>query len=523
MMPDAPIGHIVRNARQKIGMTQTALASAMGVSVSYINLVEHDRRRLTGQRLKDISSFLGIDSGALDGEAELGLLADLEQLISDPAVAELGLDHGECRALISQHEPWARALVALHRAGRRDQGLIAAFSDRLNHDPVLNESIHEMLNASTAIRSVTTIFDEQEDIPPGQRTRFDGILSEEATRLAAVARTLAGFFERNESPGTSVTASEEVDEFLFEHQNYFERIEFAMDDVRRSIAVSGRPTSDELARKLQDVGIQLRWLPINELPPDSYRFTHFDNKTLTLADGISRPTERLEIARRIAEATVSDVIEAELTASDGLTSDLARNRARRNLFSYAAAALLMPYDLFHAAAEEFRYDIDALAMMFDASPEQLCHRFTSLRRQGFEGVPFAFLRANAAGYLTKRFPLPRLPMPRFGGACPLWAVYAAMQTPDVRHRQLAEFPNGDRFFILARATRPVARGFDQTLPSYALMLACDALNADRLVYSDGLDLSSAAKAEPVGPTCLLCPRENCSHRQEPSVRTRGGV
>ena len=183
----------------------------------------------------------------------------------------------------------------------------------------------------------------------------------------------------------------------------------------------------------------------------------------------------------------------------------------------------MPYSKFHATVENLRYDIDALAMVFDASPEQLCHRFTSLRRPGFEGVPFAFLRANAAGYLTKRFPLPRLPIPRFGGACPLWAVYAAIQTPDVRHRQLAEFPNGDRFFILARATRPAATGFGQTLPSYGLMLACDALNADRLVYSDGLDLSSAAKAEPVGPTCLLCPREGCSHRQEPSVRTLGDV
>ena len=256
------------------------------------------------------------------------------------------------------------------------------------------------------------------------------------------------------------------------------------------------------------------------MPTDSHRFSHFGQKTLTLANGISRPSERFEIARHIAEATISDIIESEVLPSDGLTSDEARKRASRNLFAYAAAALLMPYMLFHETAERLRYDIDALAMIFNASPEQLCHRFTSLRRPGSEGVPFAFLRANAAGYLTKRFPLPRLPMPRYGGACPLWAVYAAMQTPDVRHRQLAEFPNGDRFFILARATRPLASGFDQTLPSYALMLACDALNADRLVYSDGLDLSSTAKAEPVGPTCLLCPREGCNHRQEPSVRTQ---
>ena len=522
-LPDTPIGHLVRNARQKNGMTQTALASAMGVSVSYINLVEHDRRRLSRERLLDISNILGIDSDTLDGESERELLLELEQLTSDPAVASLALDRGECRNLISQHKSWAEALVAFHRAGQRDQGLIAAFSDRLNHDPMLNDSIHEMLNASTAIRSIATIYDEGGEVSTEQRERFDDILSIEAARLADVAQSLAGFFDRTDRLGTAVTAPEEVDDFLFERRNYFERIEIAMDEVLQSMGTGGPPTTDDLKRKLSNCGIHLKRLPIGDLPNNAQRFTHFEGKTLSLVEGVSRQTERFEIARLIAEATISDVIETEIARGDGLTSNDARARTRRALFAYAAAALLMPYAEFHASVEELRYDIDALAMIFDASPEQICHRFTNLRRPGFEGVPFAFLRANAAGYLTKRFPLPRLPIPRFGGACPLWAVYGAMQTPDVRHRQLAEFPNGDRFFILARATRPAASGFGQTQPSYALMLACDALNADRLVYSEGLDLSSAAKAELVGPTCLLCPRENCSHRQERSVRTRGDV
>jgi predicted transcriptional regulator/transcriptional regulator with XRE-family HTH domain len=519
-MPDTPIGHIIRHARQKASMTQTALADAMGVSVSYINLIEHDRRRLKGARLKEVTDILGIDSGALDGEVGRRLLADLEEVTSDPAVADLALDMGQVRAFVTQHEPWAHALVALFRAGQRDQGVIAAFSDRLNHDPVLSESIHEMLNASTAIRSVTTIYDEGGDIPPEQRGRFDTILSEEAARLATVAQSLAGFFERTERPGSALTAPEEVDEFLFERRNHFPALEDAMEAERAAMAQQTIPSTAQLIKRLERLGVSSRRMPLHAMPPGAHRLTHFDGQTLTLAEGLPRSTERFEIARRIAELTAQDAVEAELEAGPDLTSDDARIRARRALFAYAAGALLMPYAAFHEAAETSRYDIDALAMDFSVSPEQLCHRFTSLRRPGSEGVPFAFLRANAAGYLTKRFPLPRLPMPRFGGACPLWAVYAAMQTPDLRHRQLAEFPNGDRFFILARATRPVAKGFGQTLPSYSLMLACDALNADRLIYSDGLDLSSAAPAEPVGPTCLLCPREGCAHRQEPSVRAR---
>ncbi len=519
-MRDVPVGHVIRNARRQAGMTQTALAGALGVSVSYVNLIEHDRRQVRGKRLKDITTILNIDPKALDGETEARLLTELEEVSSDPALAGLDLDWTQVRSLVARYEPWAHALVALYRAGQRDQSLIAAFSDRLNHDPVLNESIHKMLNASTAIHSVTTILNESAEISAEQRVRFDSILGEEATRLAGIAQSLAGFFERNEQPGTALTAPEEVDEFLFERRNYFPDIEERIEQIRKSLDHDALPSTPALVESLEEDGISVRRLPLTELPETAHRLTYFDGKTLLLAEGLPRATERFEIARRITGLKASDIIEAELERAPNLTSNDARNRAKRALHAYAAAALLMPYDKFFEATKTTRYDIDALAMAFNASPEQLCHRFTSLRRPGAEGVPFAFLRANAAGYLTKRFPLPRLPMPRFGGACPLWAVYAAMQTPDLRQRQLAEFPNGDRFFIIARATRPVAGGFGKTLPGFSLMLACDALNADRLVYSDGLNLSSTAQAEPVGPTCLLCPREHCAHRQEPSARAK---
>lgn len=519
-MPDMPIGHLIRGARKKARMTQTALANAMGVSVSYINLVERDRRRLNESRLNDAATILDIDPNTLDGDDDRRLLIELETLSAGPAVADLPLDAEGARKLITENVPWARALVALHHASQRDQSVIAAYSDRLNQDPVLSESIHEMLNASTAIRSVASIIEDAPDLTAAERGRFDAILGTEAARMADVAQSLAGFFERNETLGSAATAAEEVDDLLYEHRNHFPAIEAAMELTHDK--ASG-PTTETLAEMLfVRGGIEIRRVPLDMLPATAHRLVHFDpyGKRLTFAEGLPRCTERFEMARRIAEFDAQNAVDDLIANSNVLTSDNARDRARRALFAYAAGALVMPYVQFHETAERLRYDIDALAMMFDASPEQLCHRFTTLRRPGAEGVPFAFLRANAAGFLTKRFPLPRLPIPRFGGACPLWAVYAAMQTPDLRQRQLAEFPNGDRFFILARATRPVASAHGQTLPSYALMLACDVLNADRLVYSDGLDLSPGAHAEPVGPTCLLCARELCAHRQEASIRTR---
>ena len=81
----------------------------------------------------------------------------------------------------------------------------------------------------------------------------------------------------------------------------------------------------------------------------------------------------------------------------------------------------------------------------------MCHRLVTLRRPGAEGIPFGMMRVDPAGFVTKRFPLPHLLLPRHGNACPLWAVYKAFQTPGVLERQLVEFPNGSRFLMLARA------------------------------------------------------------------------
>lgn len=487
-MVDFPMGPVVRAARKEKGLTQTALAEMLGVSVSYVNLIERDRRIPTLPRKQALADILDLDPEALGGEAERQLMGDLDELSADPVVTGLKLE--DARDFVARHGDWARALVAMRRAAQRDQTLVTALSDRLNHDPLLNDSMHEMLNAATAVRSVADIYADTPDLPPDRRARFDAILLEEASRLAEVAQSLAGFFERSDEPGTALTAAEELDDFLYDRRNHFPALEAAMEGLLEG----GQPPSSARLAEMANTVPQPRQ---------------------------PRATQRFQLARTIAGATVSEVIDAEIASAPMLTSDASQSRARRTLMAYAAACLVMPYAAFHAAAERRRYDIDALTIQFDASPEQLCHRLTTLRRPGAEGVPFAFLRANAAGYLTKRFPLPRFPIPRFGGACPLWAVYSAMHAPDVRQRQLAEFPNGDRFFIIARATRPVATAFGRRQPGHALMLACDALNAERLVYSDGLDLSSGVRAEPIGSTCLLCPRTDCVARQEPSARAAG--
>jgi len=514
-MPSLPIGHRVRARRKDLGITQTALAKTLGISVSYVNLIEHDKRSIGGALLNRMAEALGIEPGTLDGAQERRVLDELSEIAANAAEEGAGPGPESARDLLARHEPWARVLLSLHRASVRDQGTISALSNRFNQDPVLDASVSDMLASSTAIRSVADILGDAPDMEGEQRARFDAILQEEAARLSDVAQTLARAFEGGQADVSGLSAPEEVDDFLYRRSNHFP----ALEAVAEGLLLGDLPDTAALADYLETRhGVVLRHVPLDAMP----RASAFDGqgRTLDVVQGAAPATLRFEMARAIAVIEGADAIRAEIADTPELASEAARERATRALAAYAAAAILMPYAPFHEAAETMRYDIDALAVRFGTSAEQLCHRFTTLRRSGAEGVPFAMLRANAAGYLTKRFPLPRLPMPRHGGACPLWAVYSAMQTPDLRVARVAEFPNGDRFFMLARATRPMASAHGQTRPTYALMLACEIVHADRLVYSDGLDLSAAGRADPVGSTCLLCPRTACTHRQEASIRTK---
>src|SRR3546814_15530101 len=94
-------------------------------------------------------------------------------------------------------------------------------------------------------------------------------------------------------------------------------------------------------------------------------------------------------------------------------------------------AFLMPYAPFHAAAERTSYDVDRLAAAFGVSFEQVCHRLTTLQREGARGVPFFFLRVDKAGNVTTRFNSTSFNIAEYGGTCPARTLPTPFPPPAV--------------------------------------------------------------------------------------------
>jgi predicted transcriptional regulator len=177
----------------------------------------------------------------------------------------------------------------------------------------------------------------------------------------------------------------------------------------------------------------------------------------------------------------------------------------------------MPYETFLMAAEAARYDIELLSRRFGGGWEKTCHRLTTLRRPGAEGVSFYLLRVDMAGKISKRFSAAGIRFPRFSGLCPLWNVHMAFAQPGRVRVQLSELPEGQTVLSIARTVRRDSP-YHGTEILHSVGIGCSIADARRTVYADVVKLDDRDASVPIGYTCRLCERLDCAARALPSLR-----
>lgn len=517
-MDRTPAGLRLRQFRRERGIKQATLAAEVGISASYLNLIEGGKRRVAGSLLRRLAEALDLDVGELTGAETARLVQDLTELTADPVLRDLSIDAAGAQEIVGRLPAWGRAVVRLHRSFRRASELSEALADRLAHDSNLLEASHELLTRMTSIRSFSEILREHTDIEPERRARYTALIAEESGKLGDIAKTI---FERLSDFGERAhpaTPAEEVDDFIIDRQSFFAELEDAAAALRAEMNVEQAPDESALAHWLAARrGVEVATAAAEPLRGGA-RKGRFDAEArrLALPSGLPPATRRFELARAAFALAAGEAVGALLTDSR-LTSEPARARAQSALYSYGAGALLLPYDAFLAAAERVRYDLDRLAALYEASAEQVCHRLVTLRRSGAEGVPFAFLRVDPAGNISKRFSLPALRLPRYGGACPLWAIYRTAASPGAVVTQRVRLPDGREFLFMARAVSKPSPGYATPGETFSVMIACEATYAERVVYGEALRAGSGLTLE-AGINCHLCPREGCAQRAFPQVK-----
>jgi len=326
-------------------------------------------------------------------------------------------------------------------------------------------------------------------------------------RLASLDEALG----REDARGQT-SAWDEVRDFFHYCDNYIDAVDHA---AERFAEGGARAEIETVAlRRLKEIGVTVT-------EADTPTLRHYDRSTglLTLSTRAAPETRRFQLLLQLALLTQDQLLEATLDFAR-FQSDGARSIAKIGLANYFAGAALMPYGRFLAAAQEVRHDLEILAMRFGASVEQVCHRLSTLQRPGAKGIPFFFVRVDQAGTITKRHSATRLQFARFGGACPLWNVHRAFETPGRFLRQLAETPDGVRYISLACDVSKPGGSFGAPVRRFAIALGCEVKHAGDLVYADDLDVTNARAFEPIGISCRICERTDCHQRSVPPLERR---
>lgn len=520
------IGLRIREQRKQKRVTQAALAKRVGISPSYMNLIEADKRAIGGTLLQRIAAELQIELDVLTGNVERRLAEHLLEAAADPEMTAHRIDPTTVYQMVSRHPGWARAFLALWRDSRRTRQQLRFLEQRLDQDPAIAATIHDVLTHAATIRSTSEVLNDVDDLTPAERERFVDILLSRSSALSTEAEGLIALFEASDELGEGMSGPEEVDDLFIGHNFWFPGLEQMAETLRSEIFGTSEPDPISLHTYITDtLKFSIQTTAASGPPLSGYRQSVGIDpvaRSIRFRETIPVASRNFQLARLAVSEGDTAPIE-DILAAERLSDAATRQRARSALVSHAAAALLMPYEPFLNDAEVLRYDVERLCQRYGASVEQVCLRLTSLRKPGREGLPLGLLRADASGFISKRLPLPGLPLPGTGTGCPLWPIYAAHQTPGRFARQLAEFPNGGRFLLFARTLNPDTGGFEAAPVLGAIMLACDVAYADRTVFADGLALGSEDAAIPVGPTCRLCTRTDCRHRNAESLLVRKNV
>lgn len=218
MARDTLTGSRIRERRLILGLRQAELAREAGISASYLNLIEHNRRKIGGKLLVGIASVLGVEPSMLSEGAEAALISTLREAAADSGTLVAELDRAD--EFAGRFPGWAEVLAAGHRRIATLERTVETLSDRLTHDPNLAASVHEVLSTAAAIRSTASILAEPGELEPEWRNRFHKNLNEDSLRLSESSRALVNFLDEGDTGDDRRRVPQEESEAFFQASSF---------------------------------------------------------------------------------------------------------------------------------------------------------------------------------------------------------------------------------------------------------------------------------------------------------------
>ena len=457
---DLRIGPKIKAFRRQIGLQANKLAEQVGISPSYLNLIEGGKRKIDGDLIIKICKELRIELSDLTSKADINLENSITELLGDEIFDDLDIVGPEVKDLVNTNPKIAKALVKLGDNFKRKD--------------------HDIINRVENISG--KIIDSRKASFPG----------------------------------------EVVSDFLQENKNYFPKLEEFANNVFAKIQLNNRATYMALCDFLKkEYKISVK----DVVPKEGKSFSKIfdkEKKELWLSDYVALETKKLYAAAQIAhEGAISEI--NNYLSKFTFPTEESKKLTQVALLNYCGAAILMPYADFHRECIKQKYDLELLQNTFATTFEQIAHRVTSLQDPKLPGIPFHFLRVDIAGNISKRFSLSGIEIPRYGGACPRWNVYSAFTRPGKIQAAVSKMSNGEKYVCIARTVEKGVGRFGENKSILSIGLGCEAKYAKDFVYTENLNINDKKTEIPIGVSCRTCDRLDCSQRAFPPLHKKFDV
>lgn len=448
------VGSRIRRIRKHHQRTQTQMAEILGISASYLNLIEHDQRPLTSKLQQRIADYFQISINELEGSDGREILTQLAEVFADPLISDEIGEHQELVEMVQTAPNVATGVVRLYKAYQESRERLSGLTQMIASEP------------------------------------------EQASEWARLP-------------------IDEVREKFEQTSPYYPAIERAALALRSLLDHHGNLLDDARAFLSREHQIDVQILPEEAMALWRRRYDRHSSR-LFISERLSPADQIQEVLQEIALVNYRDLIEEEVALLK-LTSEEAKRLARFEFARLLALACMMPYSAFLEAGWKLHFDLNILRSRFGTTFAQAAWRLPMLARNG-EKAPFFFvLEVDSAGNRLRRAGQKGFPLRRFGGDCPKLVVHHAFTSPGQTFTERVITTANEEFIVVGRTIEGLRLGFPQRPHRTALLIGFEPKDATHVTYGDrGVPKNKDTVVE-IGPACRLCERRGCIARAHPPI------
>ena len=451
------IGGRLRRLRQERRLNQAQMARELGISASYLTLLESNQRPVTVRVLLKLVERFQVDLQDFAADTDQRLSIELMEAFSDPVFEGAEVRTTDVQELVSLLPAVGRAVIDLYEAYRR--------------------------------------------------------------QIPADASVSAGE-DAADSPPISIP-SEEVTEFVQKRLNYFPELEEAAESLWAKNDLSThslQPGLIDLLRRRYSSEVEIR--PAEAIKGASRRYDQLSRR-LEISEMLPPPSRIFQIANQIAYLGYHDILDDIVASGplSSPEAEALMRAALANYFAaavmmpyrlFADAARSTRYDidiLKNRFGVSFEQVCQRLTTLRRPGSEGIPFHFIRVDIAGNISKRF-----SASGIHIARF---GAACPRWN----VYDAFSTPGMLRIQLSRMPD--GGTFFCVARTTNRAMGFSATNGLPhrvgQRAIGLGCDVSRAGEIVYADGLNLSETQRATPIGVSCRTCPRTDCNERAMPSL------